>query len=288
MGNQLAQLRAERVEDAAEVRQWAFSTFPGLEPNLETIFAYHSVDGTGLLDYTLIEKISRHLIMNFGYTDLLLRLTNIDGTLDSRYISEGLAMLNVNIRKPMALDDFKNYVVCWLDKLIEIQDSDVENLNTALQEKQEEQKTRIMNAVTQWRQRFKTIDDFHIFCEDVRDAKKMELDEVVADVYEMQEKLNEQQLRLLQRQREVEEIYASVQAEEAAIQEALSNTPSATQLMSEEIAKTFKQNVHGDVTQFAYSSDLTPFGAPVSAGASTAFKRNIAKPRKPTRVLGMC
>ncbi|EEA08509.1 uncharacterized protein CMU_003390 [Cryptosporidium muris RN66] len=288
MGNQLAQLRAERVEDATEVRQWAFSTFPGLEPNLETIFAYHSVDGTGLLDYTLIEKISRHLIMNFGYTDLLLRLTNIDGTLDSRYISEGLALLNVNIRKPMALDDFKNYVVCWLDKLIEIQDSDVENLNTALREKQEEQKTRIMNAVTQWRQRFKTIDDFHVFCEDVRDAKKMELDEVVADVYEMQEKLNEQQLRLLQRQREVEEIYASVQAEEAAIQEALSNAPSATQLMSEEIAKTFKQNVHGDVTQFTYSSDLTPFGAPVSAGASTAFKRNIAKPRKPTRVLGMC
>ncbi|KAH8740273.1 hypothetical protein FG386_001548 [Cryptosporidium ryanae] len=288
MGNQLVKLRANRTQDASEVREWAFATFPGLEANLEAIFAYHCVDGIGLLKYETVEKIARHLIMNFGYTDLLLRFTNQDGTLDNSHVSYGLSVLNVNIKKPMTLDAFKDFVVSWLDKLIEIQDKDIENLNSALCNEQEKQKARILHAVSQWRERFKTIDDFHVFCEDVRDAKKVELDEVVADVYDMQEKLNEQQLRLLQRQKEVEEVYANVQAEEAAIQEALSKAPNQAQIISEEIAKTFKNNIQGDVTQIAYSSELTPFGAPVSAGASTSFKRNIAKAKKSSKVLGMC
>lgn len=288
MGNQLVKLRADRAQDAQDVREWAFATFPGLETNLEAIFAYHCVDGVGFLSYETIEKISRHLIMNFGYTDLLLRFTTPSGTLDNRHVSNGLAILNVDTRKPITLDAFKNFVVCWLDRLIEAQDKDVENLNSALNNEQEKQKARILHAVAQWRERFKTIDDFHVFCEDVRDAKKVELDEVVADVYDMQERLNEQQLKLLQRQKEVEEVYANVQAEEAAIQEALANAPSASQIISEEIVKTFKNSVQGDVTQIAYSSDLTPYGAPVSAGASVSFKRNIPKARKSTRVLGMC
>ncbi|KAH7648714.1 hypothetical protein FG379_002184 [Cryptosporidium bovis] len=288
MGNQLVKLRASRTQDAAEVREWAFATFPGLETNLEAIFAYHCVDGIGLLKYETVEKIARHLIMNFGYTDLLLRFANQDGTLDNSHVSYSLSVLGVDIKKPMTLDAFKDFVVSWLDKLIEVQDKDIENLNSALCNEQEKQKARILYAVSQWRERFKTIDDFHVFCDDVRDAKKVELDEVVADVYDMQEKLNEQQLRLLQRQKEVEEVYANVQAEEAAIQEALSKAPNQAQIISEEIAKTFKNNIQGDVTQIAYSSELTPFGAPVSAGASTSFKRNIAKTKKSSKVLGMC
>lgn len=259
------------TEDIFEVKRAIYAYYPGLEQQLEMAYACHDVSNQGVLPYSTLEPVIRHLLMQYGLIEYVTRFSNEKGALDSKHISRELRAFGVNIRGwnyevGQTCEDFKSLAVCWLKKILDTYADDQAEWVEKLRAQQEEQSMNYMQAMKNFQEQYVTQQALYQQGIEEQQQQIAEWNKLLEDTQRTQQEVYEAEVRRMEEIKEKEDNAAVIAAkEQRKILEEYSN----------QIKKMASEDQHGIC--FAYPSSATPYGACVSAGAQEPVKRKRKK-----------
>ncbi|SBT76487.1 G2 protein, putative [Plasmodium ovale] len=181
-------------EDEME-KQNIYANYPGLEQQLDMVFACHDITKQGKLPYTTIEMILRHFLMQCGFMEYVCRFVDEDGKLDLKHVEKyitskklmyklkccGESMLNV--------DEMKALVLIFLKKISDTYVEDKSKWMEKMKASQEEQGKALEEAMSEYE---KNILFNHAIKEQqlLQNNKKLEVwNETIENAYEAQQEV---------------------------------------------------------------------------------------------------
>ncbi|VWU50148.1 G2 protein, putative [Hepatocystis sp. ex Piliocolobus tephrosceles] len=252
-------------------KQSIYASYPGLEQQLDMVFACHDIANEGKLPYKTVEMILRHFLMQFGYMEYVCRFVNDEGQLDLKHIEEYITnkKLFYNIKRNcdynLNVEEMKILVLTFLKKIADTYVEDqaiwVEKMKTS----QEEQGKALKEAMNKYEK-----DMLFNHC-----LKEQQL------VYNNQ-KLNEWNETIETAYEAQQTVLRQVEARKAEKQKQLSNKNNELLIAKDYIDKikeTATEKKTDNSKCFVYPASSAPCGACTSAGAIIPHRR-FKEPRR--------
>lgn len=67
------------TQEKYNIKREIYTLYPGLEQQLEMAFSCHDLEGKGVLPYTTLEPVIRHLLMQYGLIEYVTRFSQESG-----------------------------------------------------------------------------------------------------------------------------------------------------------------------------------------------------------------
>lgn len=250
-------------EEAIE-RQNIYASYPGLEQQLDMVFACHDIQKQGKLPYSTIEMLLRHFLMQCGFMEYVCRFVDSDGKLDLKhvegYISKKfLYKLKCCGEAMLTLEEMKTLVLIFLKKISDTYAEDQNSWMEKMKTSQEEQGKALKEAMSQYE---KNILFTHALKEQqihFNNTKLNEWNETIENAYEAQQEI----LRQFDMKEKEREKLTSIKKTELEI---------ASEYI-QKIKEAAIDNRFDNSKCFVYPASSAPSGACTSAGAILPHRR---------------
>lgn len=246
-------------------RQSIYASYPGLEKQLDMVFACHDINKEGKLPYTTIEMLLRHFLMQCGFMEYVCRFVDENGKLDlkhvEKYISNKKFLYKLKCcgEVMLTLEEMKNLVIIFLKKIADTHAEDQNEWLEKMKISQEEQGRALEKAMSQYE---KNILFSHALKEQQVNYNNNKLEEwnaTIENAYEAQQEIL-RQFDLKEKERE--KLTAEKKTE--------------LQIASDYIKKIKEAAVDNRFDNsrcFVYPASSAPAGACTSAGAILPHRR---------------
>lgn len=252
-------------------KQSIYASYPGLEQQLDMVFACHDVANEGKLPYKTVEMILRHFLMQFGYMEYVCRFVRDDGQLDLKHVEEYITdkklwyKLKCGCGCQLNVEEMKLLVLIFLKKISDTYVEDQAIWTEKMTNNQEEQRKALEEAMSKYEKNMlfnhclkeqqlmynnQKIDEWNDTIETAYEAQQSVLRQVEARKNEQKQKQSEKNNELLIAKEYIEKI------KEEAIDKKRDNSKC-----------------------FVYPASSAPCGACTSAGAVMPHRR-FREPRR--------
>ncbi|SBT71073.1 G2 protein, putative [Plasmodium malariae] len=256
--------QAVSKEDEME-KQSIYASYPGLEQQLDMVFACHDIHKQGKLPYKTIEMILRHFLMQCGFMEYVCRFVDENGKLDLKHIENYLTSKKLMYKlkccgdSMLTVEEMKDLVITFLKKISDTYVDDQSKWMEKMKSSQEEQGKALEEAMSEYE---KNILFNHAIKEQqlLQNNKKLdEWNETIENAYEVQQEV----LRQFEaRKREKMNISSEKNKDLLIAKDYI-----------EKIKEAATDNRYDNSKCFVYPASSAPCGACTSAGAIMPHRR---------------
>lgn len=246
-------------------KQSIYASYPGLEQQLDMVFACHDIANEGKLPYKTVEMILRHFLMQFGYMEYVCRFVNEEGELDLKHVEEYITNKKLLYKLKCAcscditVDEMKLLVLIFLKKISDTYVEDQAIWTEKMRSSQEQQGRALEEAMSKYEKDMlfnhclkeqqlihnnQKLDEWNETIENAYEAQQKVLRQVEARKAEQKKKLSEKNNELIIAREYIDKI------KEAAVDKQRDNSKC-----------------------FVYPASSAPCGACTSAGAIMPHRR---------------
>ncbi|CDU17696.1 hypothetical protein, variant [Plasmodium yoelii 17X] len=252
--------KSEEIE-----KQNIYANYPGLEQQLDMVFACHDISKDGKLPYATVEMILRHFLMQCGFMEYVCRFVNEEGKLDLKHVESYLKCKKLSYKLQccgscmLTLDEMKNLVLVFLKKISDTYIEDQSKWMEKMKSSQEEQGKALEEAMYEYE---KNILFNHSIKEQqlLQNNKKLdEWNECIENAYEVQQEVLRQ--------------FEAKKREKANQVANKNNELLIAQNYIEKIKEAATNKKQDSSKCFVYPASSAPCGACTSAGAVTPHRR---------------
>ncbi|SOV14345.1 G2 protein, putative [Plasmodium gaboni] len=257
-------------EDEIE-KQNIYATYPGLEQQLDMVFACHDISKQGKLPYKTVEMILRHFLMQCGFMEYVCRFVDENGTLDLKHVSNYLSIKKLMYKlkccgeSMLTVDEMKELVIIFLKKISDTYTDDQTKWLEQMKSSQEQQGKALEEAMNKYE---KNILFHHAVKEQQilqNDKKLNEWNENVENAYEAQQEILRQ--------------FESSRKRNIDISLEKNNELIIAKDYIDKIKEAATDNKYDNSKCFIYPASSAPCGACTSAGAIIHHRR-YKEPRR--------
>lgn len=253
-------------------KQDIYASYPGLEQQLDMVFACHDIGNQGKLPYKTVEMILRHFLMQCGFMEYVCRFVDENGQLDLKHVESymtsknWLSKLKCCRDKTLTVDEMKTLVLMFLKKISDTHVDDQAKWMDKMRSSQEEQGKALEEAMNEYE---KNILFNHALKEQqlLHNNKKLsEWNETIENAYEAQQEV----LRQFEaKKREDKKKMALEKNNELII----------AKDYIDKIKEAATDSRYANSKCFVYPASSAPCGACTSAGAIAPYRR-FKEPRR--------
>ncbi|KAF8821534.1 hypothetical protein IE077_001925 [Cardiosporidium cionae] len=257
------------LEEQRNRKQYIYTYFPGLSQQLDMTFACHDLSTTGILSFSVLEPILRHLLMQYGLIEYVTRYIDENGCLDHKHIRNELSLFGLKVGKSAyTCDDFKSLATIWLQKILDTYSDDQAKWQEKLLEEQKNQVNSYAEAMKSFQSQY--AQQQAVYQQGIQEQQKQiaEWNKLLEETHRTQQQVYEAEIR---RMEEIKLREANA-AEEAAKEHLRIIAEYKSQL--KKLAETDDSGIC-----FVYPASCAPYGACASAGAQEPCRRKRERKR---------
>ncbi|CRG96843.1 G2 protein, putative [Plasmodium gallinaceum] len=246
-------------------RQNIYASYPGLEQQLDMVFACHDIDKQGKLPYKTVEMILRHFLMQCGFMEYVCRFVDENGRLDLNHVENYLSSKKLVHKLKccgeimLTLEEMKALVIIFLKKISDTYIEDQAKWMQNMKVSQEEQGKALEAAMSEYEKNVlfsHALKEQRIF----QNNKKLgEWNDTIENAYEAQQEI----LRQFEtKKREKMELISEKNKEIEIAKDYI-----------QKIKEAAVDNRYDNSKCFVYPASSAPCGACTSAGAVLPYRR---------------
>lgn len=252
-------------------KQNIYASYPGLEQQLDMVFACHDIQKQGRLPYSTVEMLLRHFLMQCGFMEYVCRFVDENGKLDLKHIESYISSKKFLYKLKccgevmLTLEEMKSLVIIFLKKIADTHAEDQASWYEKMKITQEEQGRALEEAMSQYEKNI--LFNYALKEQQINynNAKLEEWNETIENAYEAQQEIL-RQFDLKKKEREK-----------------LTNDKKTELQIAADYIKKIKEaamdNRFDNSKCFVYPASSAPSGACTSAGAIVPHRR-IKEPRQ--------